>query len=330
MHSQDKGFIKFLRIFLGRVSPFIVLLGVIANIFSLLPKFQTFIIILLLISASCVVAYTIWYMVESRRTLDMRSKVDILEQEVGKGIRMTKNAVTVVMDIQSQEYRLEFSKEYQIISENPKYYSGQFYANKKLSSAEDAQEFYNENKVLWGDLNVCARLQYKNPEDVDWSSEQEVYVKHVADGNNYKEFHVEYETLSEPKSKLDIKKNTSIKLSYAYNVSVNLWGTYLNRYLTYWDEDSTVTIACSDKNKVRDANLALYRTNEIGNPVKEDGAKWSDVIRLPNSNCHCKTITIPKKKICCKYIVWWDAKKFFGNNVENTVITADDSHLTER
>jgi len=43
-----------------------------------------------------------------------------------------------------------------------------------------------------------------------------------------------------------------------------------------------------------------------------------------------RTITIPTKKACCRYTVWWDAKVFFGDSVENTKITTDESHLTDQ
>ena len=261
---------KGLHLIGGRISPFVVLFGLVANIFSLFPRFKIPIIIILFVSAACIVAYTIWRIVESSKTRDLRSKVDILEQEVCKGLKMIRNDAMVTMDMSAKKYRLEFKKEYDIISETPKWYSGQFYCNKVLYSAENAQDYYEEHKVSWDDLNVRAHVQYKNPESDDWEPQIEVFVKHVAEGNNYKEFHIEHKTLID-RNPLDIKKGTRVRLTYAYDVPLDIWGTYLNRYITYWREASTVTVLCTDKQKLISTPFKLFKTNENGVPVLVQG-----------------------------------------------------------
>jgi hypothetical protein len=333
---MNEGFMRgILRLVGGLISPFIFLFGFIANFFSLFPRFEVPITIILLVSAACIVAYTIWHIVESSKTRDLRSKVnfleqkvDFLEQEVCKGLKMITNEVDITMNMSLRKYHLEFRKEYDVISEKSKYYSGQFYCNIILNSAEEALDYYEKNKVEWEDLNVRAYIQYKNPEDTEWSKQLEVYAKHVADGNNYKEFHIEYKTLPN-KGMLNINKGSRVKIMYTYDVPLNIWGTYLNRYMTYWQEETKVTILCTDENKLLDdRTFELYELNKSGDPVLVQSEKWSDPIRMGDS--FGRTITIPTKKNCCRYTVWWNAKVFFGDSVKNTIITADELQLTDR
>jgi hypothetical protein len=268
-------------------------------------------------------------MVEYSKTRDLRSRVDILEQEVCKGRKMIKNEAMITMDMSLRKYRLEFRKEYDVISESSKYYSGQFYCNKILDSAEGAQEYYDENKVPWKNLNVRAHVQYKNPYDADWNDQVEVYVKHVADGNNYKEFHIEYKTLPDHDT-LNISKGSRVKVTYTYDVPPDIWGTYLNRYMTYWREETLVTILCTDKNKLLDdRTFKLYEPNKNGDPVLVQGVEWS-APNMQAGDLFGRTIKIPTKKPCCRYTVWWNAKVFFGDSIENTRITTDESQLTDR
>ena len=320
---------KWFRLIAGRISPFLLLFGLFADVSSLLPQFEILLKIVLFVSTFCIVAYTIWRIIESSKTRDLRSKIDILEREVCKGIKMISNEASVTMNVDSNKYQLEFVKEYEIISENSSWYSGQFYCNKILGSAEDAQEYHGKHKVSWEALSVQAHVQYKNPDDTDWSHQVEVYVKHVADGNNYKEFHVEYKTVSR-KDQLDIKKGTRVKLAYTYEVPLDIWGTYLNRYITYWQEEATVTISCSDRQKLDDAVFKLYRTDEVRGPVLIENVEWSPSSKQQGSPLFSRKLIVPAKKVCCRYIVWWDAKRFFGDSVENTVIVADESHLTNQ
>ena len=101
---------KFLDIIGGRISPFIVLFGLAANFFSLFPQFEVPITIILLVSAVCIVVYTIRRMLEFSRNRDLQSMVNTLEQEVCKGLKMIRNDAMITMDIVSRKYRLEFIK----------------------------------------------------------------------------------------------------------------------------------------------------------------------------------------------------------------------------
>jgi len=220
-------------------------------------------------------------------------------------------------------------KEYDIISENSKWYAGQFYCNKILDSSERAQEYYEKHKISWRDLNIQAHIEHKNPEDDNWKPQIEVYVKRVAEGNNYKEFHIEYKTVPD-KDVLGIKKGTKVKLTYTYDVPLTIWGTYLNRYLTYWREVSAVTILCQDRQKLDVATFKLYEANENGDPVLVQGVEWSPTYKQQAGDLFARTIIIPTKRICCRYTAWWDATVFFGDSVENTKMTSDELQLTNR
>jgi hypothetical protein len=292
---------------------------------------------IMIFSAIIVFGFAIYYIIftgkvkeESEKLKENANKIDLLEREICRGIKYSRNEATVMMDIEHRKYIIRIEKEYEIISDSIKWHECQFYCNKILTDAQRALEEYHTNPVTWKELNVQALLQYKNPEDHDYVPPVDVYVKLVAEGNNYKQFHIEYKTVTG--DELDIKKETKIILKYKYEVPVSKWGSYLNRYISYWGEETKITIVCEDEQKLKLDELKLYKTNNTtGKPVIVPNVHW---IKARNNDKYCYECVINEvKKVnrCCKYLVSWDANKIF--NIEgvdlNTQIGEDQSQLTQ-
>lgn len=253
-----------------------------------------------------------------------REKNKRLELEVCDGKQYLSNKATIVFDITEKKYKLSFEKRYIIISDAIKWYEGQFYSNKYLENAETSQGYYGKNPVQWNELNLQGELKYKNRGDKKFSQTKEVAILQIAEGNNYKKFHIQYRTKN-GNDKLPIAKGAEIILNYSYEIPIGLWGSYLNRYISYWKEDAVVTLKCKRKDVLKEDNIKVYRTDHItGEPFIIDididkdirNGETSLIIKLPNNES-------------CKYSIWWDAEEIFGLNDLNTNMTVDNSQQTQ-
>ena len=317
---------EIIKIGISFASPIILVLSVIANSITVLERFKDIIMILTVISALFVLGLAVYYVVFTAKAGEKNIKIGILEKEICKGNKYILNEATVTMDIDQKKYIIEIKKEYEIISESIKWFECQFYCNNILTNASEALANYDNNPVKWEELNIRASLQYKNPEDTDYYPPKYVRVKRVAEGNNYKQFHIEYKT--EKGDPLDVKEGTRIILTYKYEVPVTKWGSYLNRYVTYWGEATKVSIACKDEQKLRKNELKLYKTNRNGCPVIDPKSnQWNDTII---NDLYYRELKIDPTR-CCKYIVSWNANEFFNiENIDlNTQIGEDQSQLTQ-
>lgn len=264
---------------------------------------------------------------EENRDLD-HNKIDELELKVCDGKKYLSNKATINFNIKNQKYELFFEKRYIIISDAIKWFEGQFYSNKYLESADKSQGYYQDNPVQWDTLNIRAELKYKNVNDAKFSSTKELVVKQIAEGNNYKKFHIQYRT-KKGNDKLPIKKGAEIILSYSYEVPVDLWGSYLNRYITYWKEYTEVTLKCKKKGLLNKENIKIYiADHNSGDPFVID---IDDVIEDTRNGEDLYIIKIPNVE-SGKYSVWWNANLIFDAKQEvnlNTNMTVDHSQQTQ-
>lgn len=248
-----------------------------------------------------------------------------LELKICDGKKLISSKATITFDILRKKYILSFEKRYVILSDAIKWYEGQFYSNKYLDSAETSQVYYKDHPIKWVDLNISAELRYKNPTDRNFSKTKKVAVLQIAEGNNYKKFHIQYKT--KLGDKLPIRKGAEILLTYTYEIPTELWGSYLNRYISYWRETTEVILKCDDKysDKLKDSNIKVYQTDHItGEPIITDikgetdttQGKSTYVIKLPSNES-------------CKYAIWWDADEIFEESSLNTNMTVDHSQQTQ-
>lgn len=316
----------------GVIAPFILAGSTIADLIDITNQYITYIKPVIIISALLTFVYAIYYFVNGKKIYEKNriikeqaEDINVLQKHISNGMKNYKNIASVVFDVRAERYLIEIQKEYEIISDGIKWYEGQFYSNKILDNVTFSQEFYSDNIISWDVLDVKAELSYKNIEDLEESRIYELAILKAAEGNNYKQFHIQYKTKDGNES-LDIHKGAYIKLKYSYSIPVYLWGSYLNRYITYWSEYAEVYFKCKHKEKLNTQNFKLFKADDLtGEPkkieIKEDKSDKIDGL-------HYYKIVLPKKQFT-KYIVWWDANKIFGKENLNTVLTADRSQLTQ-
>jgi hypothetical protein len=328
---------------LGIAAPLVFLISAVANMFTTVEFLLKYLPLVMSIAGAVVLVYTCYYprLIKRYRTLvdkfneqkeqiiEQKDKyerlVAELEKEVSEGKRLLKNGATITMDIENKKYLFKFEKEYTIISSSNKWYSAQFYANKILDNAEKSQQEYRQKPVSWDSLNCQAFLSHRKEGEEGYSNPVDAYVKKVAEGNNYKQFHIEYKT-SEGDS-LDVGLGSDIKLTYSYEVPIDLWGSYLNRYVSYFKEDASVTIVCKDKDKLRHNNLKVYRYNENGIPVIVENIKWENE-KVRDNGLDSRSIAL-YSEYQGRYVIWWSADNFFDVEGYDTPIGPDESQLTK-
>lgn len=255
----------------------------------------------------------------------LQEKVDILEAGICQGIKYSENYAKVFFDIPSKRYRLSFRKKYTIISDSIRWYPAQFYCNRNLGDAEKAQEFYRQHQVTWEDLNIVASISYKKPNENFFSERVQVKVLHAAEGNNYKQFHIEYTTLDG--YKMDICRGCEISLEYSYEVPCTLWGSYLNRYISYFKESTTICLASKEKKVLNNANVHLFKANHVdGKPVIQQRIPIKQ--NYEHSTSEHQIIINLGTECSGKFIVSWDANAIFKEKDLNSAIQTDQSQLT--
>ena len=332
MNNDTKEWLRKVRDLGGVISPFILAGSTVVDLIDVADKYVTYIKPVVIVSAIITFAYAIFYFLNGKAIYEknqlikkQEEDINILQKHISNGIKNYKNIASVVFDIRAEKYLIEIQKEYEIVSDGIKWYEGQFYSNKILDNVASSQKFYSDNIISWEDLDVKAELSYKNSEDLEESRIYELAILQAAEGNNYKQFHIQYKTKDGNES-LDIHKGAYIKLKYSYSIPIRLWGSYLNRYITYWGEHAEVYFKCKHKEKLNTQNFKLFKTDDLtGEPkkieIKEDKSDKIDGL-------HYYKIVIPRKKFT-KFIVWWDANKIFGKENLNTVLTSDRSQLTQ-
>lgn len=332
MNESTKEWGRKARDLMGIIAPFVLAGSTVADLVDVANNYITYIKPIIIISAIITFGYAIYYFINGKKIYEKNKAfeeqsmtIDALEKKITNGMRNYKNTATVTFDIKNEKYIIVINKEYEIISDGIKWYEGQFYSNKFLENASESQEFYMSNQISWDALNINAELCYKNPGEEEFSPVYELAVLKAAEGNNYKQFHIQYIT-KEGNDSLDILKGTYIKLQYSYSVPIMLWGSYLNRYITYWNEDAQVYLKCTNKEKLNTQNFKLLKADDLtGDPKKiEIKVQKSD----KKDDFHYYKIVLPKQKFT-KFIVWWDADKIFGKSGLNTNLTADHSQLTQ-
>lgn len=324
-------FVKKVRDIGGIIAPFILAGSTMVDLVDISDKYIRYIKPIIIISAIVTFIYAIYYFLNGKRIYEKNKKINeqeklikLLERNISSGMKYYRNIAYVTFDIKNGKYNIEIEKEYEIISDGIKWYEGQFYSNKILDNATKSQEFYSENGISWDNLDIKAELSYKNIGDSEFSPVYELAVLRAAEGNNYKQFHIQYNTKEENDS-LDIHKGAYIKLKYSYIVPIYLWGSYLNRYITYWNEDAEVYFKCKIKEKLNTQYFKLYRADDITGEPKKIEIKQHKLDKVDGLQYF--KVVLPKQNFT-KFIIWWDANKIYEKKDLNTNLTADHSQLT--
>ncbi len=270
----------------------------------------------------CAIAFRFKMFIKSeKRNKELENTRMILEKNIHNGIKYTKNEAIITFDKAKSEYRFEFIKEYEIISDNfSKWYSAQFYANKFLNDKDKSKKYYEENPIKWDKLHVRAQISICNPEDNEFSEYQHMRISNVTNESNYIPFKILYTTYRRNRA-LNIKKGTKVKLKYCYNVPVSLWGSYLNRRISYFGEDTSVILKHAPDTEL-EIKVSLL-SEPSGNPIDINNFKKTKD-REGDYDTDC---IILEPKPFAKYRIWWDSSEYFEKD-SATEDTMDTSLLT--
>jgi len=318
------------------IAPSFLILSVLADISGLLSNLNVLIKIVMLVSAIVVFIYASYFLKERKKqqiTLDDADKslrdanksIEYLEREICEGKKFCVNEVDVTFDIPSRQYRFEFRKNFKIFSEACTWFPAQFYCNKILGDAAEAKEYYGENPVDWETLDINAQLSFKNPDAERFTEKYELVILHVAEGGNYKQFHVEFKEKNSGVL-LNIKNGAEIELVYRYKAPIKIWGSFLNRTISYFAESASVRFLCEEQDLLKDCGIKLC----ILDPIKGEPKLMEHqniTYDRDNSMATC-TIKLPSEKFG-KYRVIWDSGRIFGQGEQSTPNVVDASQLTK-
>jgi len=321
----------FIKRYGGFAASVLVILSGVADVLDVADKFSLYIKPIMVVSAVAVVIYGFYYFrqckifINSKNEKDeMQKNINLLESEICDGNKITENHVDVLFDVDRKVYIFKIRKKYTILTPSVKWFDVQFYCNNDLEDFIRSKGRYDDDPIKWDDLSISAELKYKNPEDAEFTPNEEVSILHVSDGNNYKQFHVQYITTDN--DILDIKSMAEVDLTYSYTVPVKWWGSYLNRTISYFGEKTTVTISCKTKRKLMDAELKQYVLDIVTGQPKIIRKKISEIER--RDNLYCVDMEFDAKR-CAKYRLSWNADSVFGQSGLNTKNAVDAAQLTK-
>lgn len=166
-----------------------------------------------------------------------------LRRRINGGLKMIRNDAKVVVDTERKKYNISIEKEFSIISDDiDQWYDAQFYCNVKPDDANEAIKYYHEHAPEWRDLNVYAFMRFKNPKESAYSDELRLKVKPITNKSFLIPFHIYYSGMNNESGVVQLKKGSKVVLRYGYDVSAELWGSYLNRSLSFFGEKATCVL----------------------------------------------------------------------------------------
>jgi len=256
---------------------------------------------------------------------EVKSKIDKIEKSIHKGFKYLSNTVSIYFNDKEKLYEFQFEKTMRIISDIiPQVYESQFYVNKFISDKNEAIKYYKENHIIWGDLGFGARVQIKR-NSTNYSRATKVKVLNITDDNNYIPFKIYFENLDN-NSKIDLKKDDEIILTYKYKVPIKLWGSYINRHASYFAEPIKVELKYDD-----DKNLEIKSINKI--------AASNEPLELNSEEYEYEESEQPSMKIKIfkftpnqyeRYRILWDSKSYFGGDEITTIESKDELGITDK
>ena len=288
-----------------------------------IAKTLFYIAVLVMGIIGCVLVFRYKKFVETdNKNRELNETVRVLESNIHKGLKYIRNEAVVTMNKKEGYYHFEFIKEFEVISEDvPKWYSAQFYANKILNDKNASDQYYKDHVIQWKDLKVRALISLKQPGKDDMGDAQKVAICNLSDNSNYIPFNILYMTKNNSRA-LDIKKGTIMKLQYCYNVPVELWGSYLNRSISYFGEQTSVKLKYEIDSEF---DIKVSELSAVdGTPI--DITNGCEFIKSQDNEYDIKKINLDAKPFA-KYRIWWDSKEYFGND-QATEDTIDRSQLT--
>jgi Predicted phosphohydrolases len=247
---------------------------------------------------------------------DLIEKVHNLEKMIYGGKKYIINRARIRFNTKARKYELKFEKKYEILEDESFWYSGQFYGNKYKNNPKKSKEFYDKNNIKWEDLNFKAFVRVLNAKNEIIQNRVAVVVECVAESSNYKTYNIKYIN-KKINTNLNVHKGDFIELEYSYEIPVHYWGSYLNRTISYFEEQGSIIVSCDDEEKLDSQDFVLAKSDKVQISNNDDFILQRDGSFL---------INLPRE--CGKYTLYWDAKKIFGLEEDNTIPSRDECQIT--
>lgn len=258
---------------------------------------------------------------------DLVQSTESLINLATNGMRETLNSITITYNTDKQMYFMELEKHFVITSKtSPIRYTAQFYANKYPTDAEKAKKFYEkeENKIKWEDLQVKATIRYKLPDKQSYCLEKELTVRNQLTNGNLIPFDIYFIT-KKGDNTIEFQQGTEIILKYCYRIKRELWGTYINRSMGFFNAESIVCLKYDEN--LPDLKYGVSRlVSQEGNPTEYDGYTVENTTTGSQKEIKLKINTEP----FVKYRVSWNAKECFGGDYEDSINGPDRLGVTKR
>jgi len=258
----------------------------------------------------------------------LKQTVDFLINEAYHGLQPISNSLRIKFDKSIKKYIFHFEKQFKIIADGvlPIRYQTQFYANKILNDGEAAKLYYEQNRIMWEDLNVGANISISNDKGKTFGDEIDVIVDPKTKWGNFIPFDICFEPKDE-KTQLNLEKDNVICVQYFYSIPIEHWGSYINRHLSYFNESLTVVLEYDKGNN----NLITTIKQLIGDKSKPTELS-KDKYKIKNHSTATgieQTIVFTGDRFE-KYRITWDADKYFKQYGLNTVDSEDQLGLTNK
>ena len=246
----------------------------------------------------------------------LKKRSNVLIELAYNGVEFTDNTVTIHFDKKNKMYHLQFEKQFKIITDIvPEYYSAQFYANRFITNKEKAKQFYDKNPLDWNKLNVKAWISYKTPNSKKYTNDKPLEIVSICNNTNYIPFKIMYKHLKTG-AKIDLIKDTEVRIKYSYDVPISHWGSYINRTISYFGESAKVILKYDSECKL-DSDVVELKD---GAPCDIIGDKDKYEMEFHQNASEKSTTFILKSHPgeCSRFRIKWDANEYFDETDVNT------------
>jgi formylglycine-generating enzyme required for sulfatase activity/GTPase SAR1 family protein len=234
----------------------------------------------------------------------------ILNENINRGIdEYTHNSAIINFNNDNNKYHFSIEKHFTLKTDViPPFYSFLIFANKFLDiDSKQSVDFYRRNPLCWNALDVQVSIRYQNIGDNDFSNTiNNIKLTHNNKSDNVIQFDVYYET--NDGQKIPIKKGAKIQLKYSYCIPINLWGNYMNRYVSS-NEPMFIKLRYDGKNQ-----LSCEIEEVLSDGTRE---KMKGGYDCEKENGYI-SLEIRKNNPLAQYRILWNADKYFTMRGLNT------------
>ncbi|GHT57515.1 hypothetical protein FACS18945_2020 [Bacteroidia bacterium] len=249
-----------------------------------------------------------------------------LEKRICNGVKYTENKVTITFDTENKKYDFYFKKKYQIISSEPEWFKGQVYCNTIPSDPLKSKDYYNNPKaqeeIKFEQLDFGAKISCWDKNGIEKFKDVNAKFICQAESANFKNFNIYYER-AENATPLPVEEGDDICLEYNYSIPVEYWGSYINRTISYFKEDTEVELNAPKKGLLKAEAISIYyRTPD----KRKENTPVDCPIEVSNNG---KTIRIALPRKQAQYAIYWNAEEIFSEKGINTMPSRDNCQITK-